>query len=454
MKNRGAYDVVVIGAGLAGLYSALLLEEQGLNVLVLEAQARIGGRIHSMRQLGSNAEAGGTYIGAGYDRVMRVAARFDIRLIDVTPILEFFREQDLVLGTTTIRQSEWPTHPANPFPERDRNLLPWNYHRVLTMRENPLAAPKDWLAPEHADLDISMHAWMRGLGLSDAVIKMGYGINPSFGEDAHDVSALFLLFRGAFSKAQRERAIDGRGYTVENGVQRIPEAMAGALRHDVALDCPAIAIAQTKDAVRVECSDTSFVTAKRVISSIPFGVLRRLRLDPPLTGLQAEAVAELRSQPITQVYLGVRRPFWEDDGYAPSVFTDSLPGMVAAARSASDPATVTHLTAWVSGSHARALDGLAAAEAGRRVIEGIEQLRPAARGQLELLGSQSWGGDPYAAGAWAYFRPGQIRRFGEHMHAPRGRLHFCGEQLGITARGMEAALETAERATAEVLRHI
>ena len=237
MKNRGAYDVVIIGAGLAGLYAALLLEEQGLDALVLEAQPRIGGRIHSMRELGSNAEAGGTYIGAGYTRVMRTAERFGISLIDVTPILEFFREQDLVLGTTIIRQAEWPTHPANPFPEGDRNLLPWNYHRVLTMRENPLGSSADWLEPKHADLDISMHAWMRKLGLSDAVIKMGYGINPSFGEDAHDVSALLLLFRGAFSKAQRERAAAGGvGYTVENGVQRIPDAIAGALHHEVALD--------------------------------------------------------------------------------------------------------------------------------------------------------------------------------------------------------------------------
>jgi monoamine oxidase len=455
MKDRGAYDVVVIGAGLAGLYSALLLEEQGLDVLVLEAQARVGGRIHSMRQLGSNAEAGGTYIGAGYDRVRHVATRFGIPLIDVTPILEFFREQDLVLGTTTIRQAEWPTHPANPFPERDRSLLPWNYHRVLTMRENPLASPEDWLAPQHAGLDISMHAWMRKLGLSDAVIRIGYGINTSFGEDAHDVSALLLLFRGAFSKAQRERAVDvSLGYTVENGVQRIPEAMAGALRREVALECPALAIAEDRDAVRVACSGGSSVTAKRVISSIPFGVLRNLTLDPPLTGLQAEAVALLCSQPITQVYLGIRRPFWEDDGYAASLFTDSLPGMVAAARSATDPATVTHLTAWVMGRHARALDGLAAADVGRRVIAAIEQLRPAARGQLELLGLQSWGSDPYAAGAWAYFRPGQIRRFAEHMHAPRGRLHFCGEHLGLASRGMEAALETAERAADEVLRHI
>ena len=128
-------DVAVIGAGISGLMAALMLEEQGYRVRVLEAQDRTGGRIHSMRQLGDNAEAGATYIGAGYARFMALCERFSIPLIDVTPILEFFREQELVLGNEISRQRDWPAHPSNPFPGADRELMPWNYHRVLTMRE-------------------------------------------------------------------------------------------------------------------------------------------------------------------------------------------------------------------------------------------------------------------------------------------------------------------------------
>src|SRR5690606_13215449 len=134
-------DVVVIGAGLAGWTAALAREAAGAKVRVLEAQQRVGGRVHSMRQLGANAEAGGTYIGAGYTRVIGAAERYGVPLIDVTPLLGFFREQDLVLDGTIIRQADWPTHPANPFPGRDRALLPWNYHRVVTMRDNPLESP-------------------------------------------------------------------------------------------------------------------------------------------------------------------------------------------------------------------------------------------------------------------------------------------------------------------------
>jgi monoamine oxidase len=72
-------------------------------------------------------------------------------------------------------------------------------------------------------------------------------------------------------------------------------------------------------------------------------------------------------------------------------------------------------------------------------------------GQLELIGLKSWGGDPYAGGAWAYFRPGQVERFAKDMAAPSGRIHFCGEHLSASARGLEGALASAETAAGEVL---
>ena len=128
-------DVVVVGAGLAGLHAALTLEAAGASVLVLEAQRRVGGRIHSMTQRGGTTEAGGTYMGAGYTRVIAAAEQHGIELVDVTPVLEFFREQDLAWRGEIIRQQDWPTHPANDFPAADKHHMPWNYHRVLTMRE-------------------------------------------------------------------------------------------------------------------------------------------------------------------------------------------------------------------------------------------------------------------------------------------------------------------------------
>ncbi len=445
-------DVVVIGAGLSGVHAALTLEAVGVRVLVLEAQQRVGGRIHSMRQLGGTAEAGGTYIGAGYKRVIGAAERYGVELMDVTPVLQFFREQDLALDGAIIRQSEWPTHPANDFPERDKEQMPWSYHRLLTMRDNPLDAPGDWLDPRHAALDVSAHEWLRGLGLSERAIALAYGLNVSFGRDAHDVSALLLLFRGAFSKQQRALSSSASlGFTARHGVQRIPEAMASALRGGVELDHAVVAIDLDDRGAIVTCANGRRLRASQVISSVPPSVLKRIALEPKLPPVQAEAVATLPSQPLTQVYFAPRSNFWEQDGFAPSLFTDTRAGMLAAARNRDDPTEVTSLTAWITGDNAAALDRLPPDDAGRAVLAAIETLRPAAGGQLEVIGLQSWGTDAYAGGAWAYFRPGQVTRFAAELGRAHGRLKFCGEHLATESRGMEGAMETGEEAAAAVL---
>ena len=67
--------------------------------------------------------------------------------------------------------------------------------------------------------------------MSDRAIDLAYGLNVSFGRNARDVSALLLLFRGAFSIEQRAVAPkDSLGYTARHGVQRLPERMAAAVR--------------------------------------------------------------------------------------------------------------------------------------------------------------------------------------------------------------------------------
>ena len=445
-------EVVVIGAGLAGINAALKLEAAGLKVCTLEAQNRVGGRVYSMRQHGGKQEVGGTYIGAGYRRIIDAAKRYDVKLVDVTPMLKFFREQELVLNREIIRQSEWPDHPSNSFPTNDKNLFPWNYHRVVAERENPLSTPADWLGPNFSEYDISVHEWLKRLGLSESAIALGYGINVSYGKNAHDVSALLLFFKAAFSVTQRPFAPSGSmGYTAQEGMQRIPEAMANALRQDIHCNKEVIGVESASGGCKVRCSDGSVYATHRVVCSLPLGVLRNIKLDPPLSGLQARALQSIESQALTQLYFAHTSKFWEKDGFAPSMFTDGPAGMVSAVRSGEDPTEVTGLTAWVMGLKAEKLDTLSPKEAGRLALQSIETIRPASKGQLELLGINSWGTDPFAQGAWAYFKPGQITHLAPIMSKPHGLIHFCGEHLAIANRGMEGAMESGERVALEII---
>jgi monoamine oxidase len=63
---------------------------------------------------------------------------------------------------------------------------------------------------------------------------------------------------------------------------------------------------------------------------------------------------------------------------------------------------------------------------------------------------QSWTQDPFNAGDWAYFKPGQITEFVRTMARPAGRVHFCGEHTATLNRGLEGAFESAERVAIEV----
>lgn len=445
-------NVVVLGAGFAGLAAALQLADAGADVQVLEAKPHVGGRVRSLDRGDGVEEAGGTTIGGGYRTVIGAARRFGVPLVDATPMLAFFREQVLALGGRLIRQNEWPAHPANPFPEPDRAQMPWSYARVLTARHNTLAHPGAWREPAKAALDVPMRAWLQGVGLSAAATRLAYDLNASYGEDADDISALMLLARAAFSSAQRRETPPGVvGYTARDGVQRIAEAMAAALPREVALGQRVKAIEQDAREVRLHTADGGCWRAEQAICALPFAALRRVTVNPALTGATAEAVQHLPYQPMTQLYFACEQPFWERDGHGPSMYTDGVAGMVAASRRADRPEQVTGLTAWAMGANAARLDALGEPAAAQAVQQEIEALRPAARGQLRYLGWQSWGQDAGAGGGWAYFRPGQIVEFGAKMGAPQGRLHFCGEHLAVDNRGMEGAMESGHRAAAAVL---
>ena len=111
----------------------------------------------------------------------------------------------------------------------------------------------------------------------------------------------------------------------------------------------------------------------------------------------------------------------------------------------------THVgMAWARGHLADRLDTLGPQAGMERVRAAYEELRPAAKGQLELAGVKSWQTDPFAGGDWAIWGPGQVTESLPALIEPANGIHFCGEHTATTNRGMEGAMESGERAAFEV----
>ena len=146
-----------------------------------------------------------------------------------------------------------------------------------------------------------------------------------------------------------------------------------------------------------------------------------------------------------------KTPFWEADGKAPNMFSDGLVCNLVGEHKGQTPAEVSSLTAWIRGHNAALLDQMPEADAKAAIIADIERLRPAAKGQLEIVEYKSWYRDPFSSGDWAVWQPGQIAGFANAVAQPNGRVHFCGEHTAVSNRGMEGAMESGERVALEVL---
>jgi monoamine oxidase len=444
----GALDVIVLGAGVAGLNAAWLAEQQGMSVRVLEARQRVGGRVHTLFDQPGLPEMGFNAMGAGYGRALDAAKRAGVDLYDVAPRFAGFR-QELVLGRQVLSRDAWAKSPANPFPADARRLIAWEIAGKLMHEHNPLGDWSQWQSPGSAALDISLHDFLASQGLSDAAIHLAVDTSPYYGTTAYDISALMYEFSDGWVKTQI--GAGPQSWVVKGGNERLPMAMARLLKGDLLLGKEAIGVSSDETGATVVCADGSSHRAKAVICALPFSTLRQLKIDPALTGPQARAVATLPYQPLSMAFLRVKSPFWERDGLAPSMWTDGVAGAVLAQRFGASPQEVTGLVVQARGGLANYWDRLGKAEALRRIIAEIEAIRPAARGQIVGAACFSWSEEPFNAGAWAYFGPGEVTAFAPTLSAPAGRIHFCGEHTATANRGLEGALESSERVVLELV---
>ena len=449
VKSDNNIDVLVIGAGLSGLYAANLLVNEGLKVLIIEGNNRLGGRIKSLRNLQGNPEAGGDSILGGYGRIRNLVKEYGLDLTDHA-LRRGLNKKEIVYGGGIIDKDKWPVHKLNFLPEGSKELFPGRkFFESVVKKNTPLDSFESWSDPSNKKYDVSVYQFLKDLGWSDQAIIQNYETNIGRGNSSHDCSILSWYFRVGWDQLQKE--IDDVAYKVVGGNQTLIESMASTFPGDILLNKVVAAINQDKKRVEVICEDGSNFYAKRVINSMPLMPLRWVKFDPVITTPLLSAIKLLPSMKINKVFLDAKKPFWEEDGYSPAMWTDTDVGQVSILRQNHNNTDITGLIARIRGPLAEKLDRLGPELAAIKVIQEYEKVRPASKGNLSVVGYKSWAMDRFAGGTWTEWEPGQIHKFQESLSKPFGRVHFCGEHTALSNRGMEGAAESAERCAFEVL---
>jgi monoamine oxidase len=440
-------DVIVIGAGLSGLKAAIEMAEQGLKVIVLEANSRVGGRAFTADHFATRPELGASQIGPDYARVLDMCQRLDVKLGPGSNINAPFAFH---VGGRLIKKEDWAKAKENKTVGDERAVLPQALFSYYLKKHMPLKAPEDWLEPEAAQYDVPPAVWLKSKGMSDgalALMENDISLLTLMQEEARGITAF-----GASNDSSKDRFAQyaESSQHVVGGTSRLPEAMAKKLGDAVLMNKIVAEISMTSKDVTVRCLDGSSYNAALAISAIPFKPLNRVTISAPLQGMQAEAVRMMPYATNTQVYFALKgTPYWEQDGFDASIWSD---GPVTNFRQAINyDGTRTRAQAFVTGRKGDRLDQLAPKDRAAFVQAELERMRPSLKGKLELVGVHSWPQYMFVEGCRHSYNPGQVTRWAHDMIKPHGRLHFAGEHTRRLDVGMESAMETGERAAYEVI---
>ncbi|MBZ5605610.1 MAG: FAD-dependent oxidoreductase [Acidobacteriia bacterium] len=442
--------VAVLGAGLAGLSAAYELRKNGIQVVVLEARTRPGGRIETLRAgfaEGMYAEAGAMNFSDTEPTVLRYAAEFNLSIQNKRPLTAFHRyfidghllsDQDPDAHWPGLRKDEQKLGPDGLF---QKYIFP-----MLAKVGDPDAP--GWPSKELRELDaISVAEFVTRQGASPGAVRLlGLGLFDEDGDGISRTSALFAL--AWLSRLFPLHAV----YTMAGGMESLPLAFARRLRKQIEYGCVVRRVEQQRDRVRIHYERSGrqarSIEADYSICTIPFPVLRDISFDPALPPIKQKICNELLNTSVVRTYIQTKTRFWAAPNFTGQTYTD-LPVMNL--YSAYDgPGSRGILESYVTSKEALKFGAEPESVALQKMIEGMTQVYPQLIEEAEGGVRKDWQADPWARGGYADYQPGQFLEFYPHVAKPDGRIHYAGDHTSILPGWMEGALSSGVRAAGEV----
>ena len=439
-------DVIVVGAGFAGLKAAQDLLAAGRSVILLEANDRVGGRMKRGEVAGRVVDYGAQWVGKGHDFLLEQARRYGI---------ETYRQYDSgktvmqLLGKLTQFAGDVPKMPFLSLIELARLQKRWDRETKQVPADAPWTSPraKEWDA-QTLETWIARNVHTRAAREFARLVPRG-----AWAVEARNVSYLWFLdaLRSAGGLAYLMTVKDGAlDEKFKLGVQQIAQQMAGELGDRVVLGAPVEKIFQNGDGVRVITAKGEF-RARRIIVAAPPAAAARIQFEPHLPALRDGLQQRMPMGNIIKVAVAYREAFWRKNGFSGQVATDDdTVGLVYDDVQEVGPPI---LLCFIEGKHAIEMSARSKDERKAAVLASLAKFfGPEALDPIGY-GDNDWMIEPYTHGYVGHMPPGTMTRFGKALREPVGRIHWAGTESATQWAGyLEGALRSGARAAAEVAR--
>jgi monoamine oxidase len=436
--------VVIVGGGLAGLVCALRLREIGCEVVVLEGQERVGGRIESLRDGLDHdlvAEAGATRIPDKHLLTLRYVKEFGLSLSRFGDpsrheVLRL-RGQSYTLDPGT--EPNWQLRLRAEERELGRRGL---IARYLLSHLNPLADCQNSVSvPDQI-------AKFDGQSLSSFLIDQGLSSDAVdlllVGRDRSVNAAIVLL---TFLNEQ----FSEQYFHIRGGNDQLPKAIARQLGDQVRHGSKVINIGQDDTgawAVVARDDRHEIIRGDHLVSTLPFSVCRNLFIDARLSVDKYRVIQELNYLPVAKIFLKMRSQFWKTQGYSGFAHVD----LAAERFMAMGPPSSSErglLFSYSVGDKAKQLSSVPHTQRVAQIISEAESTFPGARGNFEGALTKYWSEDPWQRGGLTGFSPSGLRSIST-IAKKEHRIHFAGEHTSRWTGWMQGAIESAHRVIEEI----
>lgn len=447
-------DVVIVGAGAAGLTAATELVKAGRSVVVLEARDRVGGRLWTGEVDGAMLEIGGQWVSPDQDALIET---LDELGLETYP--RYREGVNVYIGPDgEVKKFEGDIFPVPPVTEQE----------ILTLIEklDALVAEIDpeqpWAHPLAKDLDeVSFARWLE-TQTDDEEARENVGMfiaGAMLTKPAHAFSALQALLMaasaGSFSNlVDADFILDRR---VVGGLQLVPIRLAERLGDVVKLNQPVRTLQWSTDAAAggstvVAVTDELEVHAREAILAVPPVLYSRISYEPPLPRRQHQLHQHLSMGFVIKVHAVYETPFWREQGLSGTAFSPWELVHEAYDNSNHDDPRGT-LVGFVADEEADGVFQLSAEERKARILESMSHYYGEQAKHPVVYYESDWGSEEWTRGAYAAsFDMGGLARYGADLRTPVGPIRFaCSDMAGKGYQHVDGAIRMGRLVAAQIL---
>jgi monoamine oxidase len=437
-------DVVVVGAGFAGLSAARELDRLGYDVVVLEGRDRVGGRSSTTTIAGTPVDLGGTFVGPTQDSVKELA-----RELGCETVPTHNRGKNLIRWRGKVRSYRSTIPKLSIIELVDVSRIQWRFERVS--RRVPITEP--WTSPIAEILDSkTLDEWLRYVHANASTRDlMAIMSRVTWGCEPDQVSALHAV-RYVKAAGGIGRMLDVEGGAQQDrfpsGTQQIALRIAGELGARVRLNTIVRRIERHSDGTLTVNAGDGDVTARAVVVAIPPAHRAAIDFSPALPAEYEKLAQHWPQGNLSKAYAAYDTPFWRANGCSGEALSDEGPVFITFDVSPDDngPGILLGFT------DPRTFDPLPPAKRRERALSGFAALFGTEALEPIDYVDHCWGAEDFAPGGpTAAVPPESWTTYGPWLRKPVERLFWAGTETADEWTGfLDGAVRSGRRAAAEV----